>query len=825
MASRDRFQRLRDLFEQALERPVAERADFLASAAGGDSDLIREVEALLAEATDPNNTFLEPPTSARIARVFEDSSGTLIGDQIGPYQLTRLIGFGGMGAVYEAHRVDDQFRKRVAIKLVRRGLETELTMRRFRQERQILATLDHRNIAALLDGGVTDDGRPYFVMEYVEGQPIARYCNDRRLTPRDRLALFRQVCTAVDHAHRNLVVHRDLKPGNILVASDGTVKLLDFGIAKILGDEDDPEQAPLTRGGMRALTPEYASPEMVAGRPLSVATDIYSLGVVLFELLTGQRPFRFDDLTLASVERVILEAPAPAPSAAATEVHAANSDQRSLAALRRALSGEVDAIVLTALRKEPERRYRSVDALSEDIKRLLDGLPVTAERDWVGYRARKFVTRHRIPVGIASLLLVSLIGGIVISTAQARRADRERRRAELVSGYLGSMLAAPNPAAHGRDITVAEVLDTAAAQARRDLAGEPEVEALVQTTLGHTYHSLGRYEASETAFQAALEARHRARSTPEEIATALMNLGSAALRNARLDRADSLLRVALNIHNRNRRGSDSTRAAILDNLGAVAEEAGHVDSSEQYHREALSIRRRLFPGDHDLVARTINNVAVALGMQGQFAPAESLHREAAEMLVRIHGEYHPSAATVLNTLATILDFQGKDEAETLYRRVIAIRSKVLGTNHPDYAWTLSNYAAWLLNHDRPGDALPLSREIIALRGKGLDDTHPVLASAYISLGRSLVGVGQFGPAEAAVKESIALRRATLPHDHWTIASSQVALAEVYLADGRAGRAEPLLRTALTRLRATVGPDHPRTRTAEQLLANIRASAQ
>ncbi len=804
---------------------MAERRDFLTAAAGGDLTLVHEVEALLTEAADPDDSFLEPPTSARIARVFEDASGTLIGDRIGPYQLTRLIGFGGMGAVYEAHRADDHFRKRVAIKLVRRGLETELAMRRFRQERQILATLDHRNIAALLDGGVTDDGRPYFVMEYVEGQPITRYCDERHLTPEARLKLFRQVCTAVDHAHRNLVVHRDLKPGNILVASDGTVKLLDFGIAKILGDEDDPDQAPMTRGGMRALTPEYASPEMIAGRPLSVATDIYSLGVVLFELLTGQRPFRFDDLSLAGVERVIMESPAPAPSATAGEAHAAHSDQRSVAALRRSLRGEIDAIVLTALRKEPERRYRSVDALSEDITRFLDGLPVAAERDWIGYRVRKFVTRHRAPVAIATLLILSLIGGIVISTMQARRADRERRRAELVSGYLGSMLAAPNPAVHGRDITVAEVLDTAAAQARRELSDEPEVEALVQATLGHTYHSLGRYEASEAAFQAALDARKRARSTDEQIASALMNVGAAALRNARLDRADSLLRLALTIHNRNPRGTDSTRAAILDNLGAVAEEAGQIDSSEQYHRDALAIRRRIFPGDHDLVARTINNIAVAVGMQGRFAPAESLHREAAEMLVRVHGEYHPSSATGLNTLATILDFQGKDEAEALYRRVIAIRAKVLGTDHPDYAWTLSNYSAWLLNHDRPGDALPLAREIVALRGRSLDDTHPVLASAYISLGRSLSGMGQLREAEEAIKESIALRRASLPPDHWTIASSQVALAEVYLAGRRTRLAEPLLSGAVTRLRETVGPDHPRTRTAEQLLSTIRSPGQ
>jgi len=816
-ASQSRFDRIKDLFEQALDREPAARLEFLTQACGEDLALRDEVLDLVAAADETGaGGFLDPDTPAALAGIRDEPGGGMVGRRIGPYRITRVVGFGGMGAVYEAHRADDQFRKRVAIKLVKRGLETELTMRRFRHERQILATLDHRNIAGLLDGGVTEDGRPYFVLEYVEGVPITQYCRRLRLPVRDRLRLFRQVCTAVQFAHRNLVVHRDLKPGNILVATDGTVKLLDFGIAKILGESEDAEHAPLTRGGMRALTPEYASPEMIRGEPISVAADVYSLGVVLFELVAGRRPIRFDDKTLAGIERAVCEDLPPNPSSVATDEFAAEAGERTARALRRALEGDVDSIVLMALRKEPQRRYPSVEALSEDLHRFLGGLPVAAERDRLGYRITKFVTRNLIPVSIAGLLGVSLVGGIVLTTLQARRADRERAKAEQVADFLATMLASAEPTVQRRDVTVAEVLDSASARAKRELAGQPDVHALVQSTIGHTYLGLGRAAEAEAAFRASLVAYRRAGSGSEEVATALNNVAGAVLGQGRFEAADSLFREALAFHRQSRQPEDTTVATLLDNLGAVAHELGRFDSSEAYHRAALALRQRIHPGDHDDVAKSLNNLAVSYGMRGRFAEAESLTRSAVGMMTRLYGLDHPSTAAVLGGLGGLLDFQRKPEADSVYQVVLGIRRRLLGPEHPDYAWSLYNRTSWLFDHGRLDEALEGAGELIRLRGK-IPDSHPGIGGAYLITGRVALRRGRFDEAEAPIRESIAIRKASLPADHWVIASSELALAELLVERGQDAAAKRLLTAAVARLEATVGPDHPRTKEGRALL--------
>ncbi len=819
--AKDRFERVKELFDRTLEQPPAGRYEFLTEACGDDAALRDEVLDLVAAAEETGAAdFLDPPTPDTLSGIREDRGAGMVGRRIGPYQITRVIGFGGMGAVYEAHRADDQFRKRVAIKLVKRGLETDLTMRRFRHERQILATLEHRNIAGLLDGGVTDDGRPYFVLEYVEGVPITQHCRRLRLSIRERLKLFRQVCAAVQFAHRNLVVHRDLKPGNILVSSDGTVKLLDFGIAKILGEHEDAEQAPLTRGGMRALTPEYASPEMIRGESISVAADVYSLGVVLFELVAGQRPIRFDDKTLAAIERAVCEEAAPKPSAVAAATFAADAAERTPRALRRTLEGDVDSIVLMALRKEPERRYSSVEALSEDLSRFLAGLPVLAERDRLGYRVGKFVTRNLLPVSIAGLLGLSLVAGIVLTTFQARRADRERAKAEQVADFLATMLGSAEPSVQRRDVTVAEVLDSASARADRELANQPEVQALVQSTIGHTYLGLGRSEAAEAAFRAGLAAYRRSGGSSEAIATALNNVAGAVLGQGRFEAADSLFHEALVYHQRSRQPEDTTLATLLDNLGAVAHELGRLDSSAAYHRAALALRQRIHPGDHDAVARSLNNLAVSYGMRGRYVEAESLTRSSVAMMTRLYGLDHPSTAAVLGGLGGLLDFQKKPEADSVYQVVIGIRRRLLGPEHPDYAWSLYNRTTWLFDHGRLAEAVEGATELIRLRGK-IPDAHPGIGGSYLVLGRASLRLGRLGEAEAAIRESIAIRKASLPADHWVIASSELSLAELLIARGQGRAAQRMLDAAVARLEQTVGPDHPRTKEGKAIQARQR----
>jgi eukaryotic-like serine/threonine-protein kinase len=407
---------IKRIFQEALDLPPSERIAFVAAASAGNNDLRREVESLLA-AEETSDGFLSEAAVAFVPEALDEIEDNNLGRRIGPYQIVRQIGSGGMGAVYLAERVDE-FRRQVALKLMRPGMDSRAVVSRFRYERQILAGLDHPNIAKLLDGGATDDARPYFVMEYVEGMPIDAWCAKHAAGIPDRLRLFLQVCAAVQYAHQNLVVHRDLKPGNILVATDGTPKLLDFGIAKLLRQEEAQETAGLTQMGVRLMTPEFASPEQVRGLPVTTATDVYSLGVILYELLSGRPPYLFETRSPVEVEHIVTTREAPPPSSIAAPESA------------RRLTGDLDVIVLKALEKDPQRRYISVEQFAADIQRHLDGIPILARPQTWRYRAGRFARRNRVPVLAASLIVLSLAGGLVAATWQARIARQQRARAE-----------------------------------------------------------------------------------------------------------------------------------------------------------------------------------------------------------------------------------------------------------------------------------------------------------------------------------------------------------------------------------------------------------
>ncbi|HEX8072230.1 MAG TPA: protein kinase [Pyrinomonadaceae bacterium] len=448
----ERYQQVKQLFAAAVECDAGARADYLARACGGDEELRAEVESLLAH-DEPESEFIEKSAFEVTARLLADEEAQARREQrIGAYKVLDEIGRGGMGVVYLAVRADEQFHKQVAIKLIKRGMDTEAVVRRFRNERQILAALDHPNIARLLDGGTTDDGLPYLVMEYVAGTPVTEYCDQHRLPTNERLRLFRAICAAVQHAHQHLVVHRDLKPSNILITPDGTPKLLDFGIAKVL-DPELPGLAPEhTRTELRVLTPEYASPEQVRGAPITTASDIYSLGVLLYELLTGHRPYRVEQRRRPDdLARAICDDEPERPSAAIADcgLRIADSNRpwsfitrfvprnwfaspNPQSAIRnpRSIKGDLDNIVLTALRKDPARRYASVEQFAADVRRYLDGLPVSARKDTFAYRATKFVKRHKVGVAAAALVVLATIAGLAATIWQAKVARAERARAE-----------------------------------------------------------------------------------------------------------------------------------------------------------------------------------------------------------------------------------------------------------------------------------------------------------------------------------------------------------------------------------------------------------
>jgi serine/threonine protein kinase len=450
----ERFQQIRMLFEAAIAKPADQRPAFLAKASEDDSELRTEVERLLS-AHERGEAFLAPPALPYTPSACDAERPPIAGQRIGPYALVREVGQGGMGTVYLARRADEAFHKQIALKVVRPGLNSTEIVRRFEQEREILAALDHPNVARLLDGGTTPEGLPYFVMEYIEGIPIDRYCDEHKLNVTERLQLFEQVCAAVDCAHERLVVHRDLKPGNILVTKDGRVKLLDFGIAKLLHSPDRETTVLETRQGLHLMTPEYASPEQVRGEPITPGTDVYTLGVVLYELLTGHRPYRMKSRIFHEIVRVICEAEPTKPSTVvgSIELDSENATHRNAVTpeavgrvregsplqLKRRLSGDLDSILLKALRKEPPQRYRSVGEFNADLHRHLGGVPVLARKGSAVYYTGKIVRRHSAAAGLVAVLLLLVGTGVITITLEGKLLGSVLLLS-LILGYLSNRM-------------------------------------------------------------------------------------------------------------------------------------------------------------------------------------------------------------------------------------------------------------------------------------------------------------------------------------------------------------------------------------------------
>ncbi|MEO7755909.1 MAG: serine/threonine-protein kinase, partial [Dokdonella sp.] len=540
------WQRVRELFDRAVELPTAERAAFLDDACAGEAEIRGEVEAMLRADADAVATSALVNANPELvdalnAQAREHERDALIGRRIGAWRLQREIGRGGMGAVYLAERDDGEYVQQAAVKLVRAGWDAEALLQRFRDERQILATLNHPNIARLLDGGMAEDGKPFLVLEYVDGSTLAAYSDSRRLGIAQRLALFLAVCDAVAHAHRSLVVHRDLKPSNILVDVDGQVKLLDFGIAKLL----QPGTAgTATATALRAVTPEYAAPEQIQGRPVTTGVDVHALGLLLYELLTGRRPYGASGSTPAAYEQAILTQEPPRPSRTAVQADdqtAAFAQARSLqpASLRARLRGDLDAIVLKALRKEPAQRYASVEAMADDVRAYLAQSPVKARRGNFSYRTTRFLQRHALATGLALIALLSLVGGFGIAVWQARVAGEQRdmaqseaRKSGAVVDFLTGVFADADPAnTDGRNPTATDLLaqGVASIDAQTDL--DPATRSALLVAMGRAHTGLGDGKAVQALMERALEAAVTSGSVRAQI-NARIALASAMSTNS-----------------------------------------------------------------------------------------------------------------------------------------------------------------------------------------------------------------------------------------------------------------------------------------------------
>ncbi len=794
-----RWQRLEALFYEALDIDPAARSEFLDRACTGDADLRREVEKLL-RASEETVGFLHQPVR-EAARDIVSESGDASGLRIGAYRLIRTLGEGGMGRVYLAARADDQYQQNVAIKVMRSSVGRSPGMlMRFRAERQILANLNHPNIARLLDGGLTPDGLPYLVIEYVDGAPLDDYCGRANLSIDARLRLFRTICSAVEYAHGNLVVHRDIKPANILVASDGTPKLLDFGIAKLLDPSTESGDGPsVTRSTERLMTPEYASPEQICGQAVTTATDVYSLGTVLYELLTGRSPFRLTKSSPLETVRAICEDEPKRPSSVV--------DGRP--AESRKLKGDLDNIVLKAMRKEPARRYASVAQFSEDVRRFLEGYPVEARSGTWRYRSAKFVRRHKAGVAAAAAMIAAIVAFGIGMGILARTATRERLTAQREAQFLESLFAAVSPLeTHGAAITARELLDAGVKRIDRELAAEPAARAAIYDSVAESYRGIGLYDQGLPLKRKAYELRLKTFGENNlETAASLDGWATLLRLQGHYRQADPLFRRALDVRRKLAGGRSPLVAQSLTNLGECLFLEERITESIAVLRQALALDRQLGPDEGE---DTRNYLALAVKRTGGLAEAAQLMDEAFEIGKRTSGLDDPDTAISLHNLASIwMDLGDYRDAESALRQCVAIRRKVLGNNHPDLVYSLNNLG-WLLlaKGDWRAAEAPLA-EGLAINLRQLGPSHTRLAPSWTNWGRFLQAKGDYDGAAKSYNHALDLLRSADQGDTWFAARIDENLARLQLDRGDAPGAERFARQALaiaTRLGGDGTPD-------------------
>jgi serine/threonine-protein kinase len=789
---------VRDLFDQALQLQAGQRAAFLEQASGGDEGLRGELERLVGQ-------------YERVATVFEtDKTRTAAGpgplddypQTVGPYRILREIAHGGMGTVYLAVRDDDEYKKRVAIKLLHPGVDSDAIIRRFRQERQMLASIDHPFIAKLLDGGSTRGRLPYLVMEYVEGQPIDQYCDSRRLSIDERLELFRKVCTAVHVAHQNLIVHRDLKPSNILVTADGIPKLVDFGIAKPL----NPEMFALTVDGTalnaRMMTPEYASPEQVRGETVTTASDVYSLGVLLYELLTGHRPYRLRNRQFHEIARVICDEEPTRPSTVVGQVEEVVSQDgtvRSLTPeavsrtregtperLRRKLRGDLENIVLMAMRKEPQRRYPSADQLSEDIRRHRERLPVRARKSTWMYRASKFSHRHRVGLGISAVLVIALIGFSVITARERSRAEREAAKANAVIDFLTTTLAAVDPrVAQGNEPTVRDMFDEAERRlsSARGLpfAEESAVRRVIAEShfqLGHFRQARDQYERLRAGYAAAFGDRD------VEALSALVGLAAAQAALGELKTAEANARLAVDGFSPKSEAAPRWSVKAMNTLASVLMRLGTRDDLQEAERvliRSAALAGAAFQPD-DLDRQTTSQLTAELRqLQSRFLEAEPLARECYRVALSTLGPRHPATIEALETLSgALLSLSRYNELLTIKKEHVAESERILGADHPMTLQARHTVAETLRHLDRFDEALEMYEAVLADKTRVLGPTHRSTLHSRHNYALLQKDLKQPAKAEEMMREVARLRRETLgPLDVDTLSSEMMVALTLY----------------------------------------------
>lgn len=797
---------------EELRREVTSLLDSIEASHGLWEDLLTSNEMLVADMTHNKGLGFSPDPS-------------VLPDQIGPYLIKKLLGRGGMGDVYLAERINSDFNQNVAIKVLQKEVQNEEATRRFIQERKILSTLNHPNIAGLLDGGISDGGRPYFVMEYVDGLPITEYCRKNDLSLSQRINLFQQACKAVQYAHTNFIVHRDLKPANLLVTNDGMLKILDFGIAKLLDQELNKEQLLQTKAGSRLLSLNFAAPEQITGETVTAATDVYTLGLLLYELLTNVRPFNLEGKKLIDAEQIIRYKDPKKPSTISVQ-------------WQKKIKGDLDAVLLKALRKAPEHRYQAVEQFSEDLDRYINSFPVKARSETLRYLTQKFVRRNKLIVTSAVLLLLITSTATIVSTnfafkarkaeslaqTEADKALRQAAVANSVNTFLQDIITQADPMTNpkGADLSLQEAVELAANNVEDSFSGQPDVESAVRFALGSVDMNLGRLDRAVHQFKLSLSlAREFYGDKHRQTLFSRSHLGLALIKLGKLDTAKTVLEAGLDSARASLRESWDAAAQIDNQLGLLYLSQGDGASAEPHLRYAVNLKQQIYSDEHTETLTTLHNLSGALWMQGKQEQALEIAKDLLFRRQRARNEFHPEVAQSLNTVAFMLtQMQRYDEALPFRQKDLKMRQALYDNDHPDLARGLHNMAHLLLLMDKPQEAKIMQLEALAMWQRTLPPTHQDILRAYIVLARIYGALEEYNLEGKTREEHLDLFRQTITSDNQAVADYLIEAGEAYSKAENFNKMESLFSQGLLILESVVGDSHWQKRNVESRFGEL-----
>ncbi len=799
-----RWQEISNILDKVLTIDESDQLTFLEQNYGEDEELMNEVREILFSITESEKTkFLESASEdsksllndIKIQPQFDSTSGeSLIGQVVGSFKIVELLARGGMGTVYKAKRADGQFDQTVAIKFINRQSYSEITYGRFRREQKILANLKHPNIGMLLDGGISQKGFPYLIMEYIEGTRIDHYCRDNRLNIDQRLGLIKKILDAIDYAHSKLVIHRDLKPGNILVTDTGEVKILDFGIAALISEEDDANE-PLTKTGQRLWTPQYAAPEQVLEKRPQLQTDIYALGSLCYKLLTGNTAFDFDKKSVYEVEKMILEE-VPEPMSRAVnrldEQTVLKQFRMKKKAVKKALSNDLDAIVAKCIRKEPEYRYSSVSLLLDDITRYQESLPVNAQKGDFVYRAKKFLKRNSQPLITAALLLIVISATVIYYTSQLNQqrivAENEAAKSQQMTEFLVGIFESANPHMHGEaalglDASIGSILDLSISRMDEDLADQPVVKASLKSTLGKMYIRLGEFERAEKLTSEAVESLSLLDTdSREELALAVYELARVHQETGNTEMADSLLLQAIDIHKRTENGLIDAQALAAVSMYANLQwfNNGDFDTADSLLSQNLEIRYEHFSDNPGNIAVGHNDLAAMYHSKGNFRDGLKHYEKAVELYETALGD-HPDTGVAMGNFSIMLrEYNRLEEAQQMQLQSLEIHLKTSGEVTIDTGLANGNLGEIYRQKGDLDNAEYHIEKGIEILTSIYGDVHPFVARTLLTKGNIFAERGMYEEAEELLKKVADQYKQIYPPGHGRISDPLLALGNFYL---------------------------------------------